>query len=157
MDLNLMFVITGGFLVTVMILLRVFAPGLYNRYVLRGARPRASSSGKSSRVLAAGILLALIFMAVYSFLTRGRTPAIERPVAPNIPAMHVESWIAFLCVLATGIVLWLFPVAALTKLLLGTVDVSLADEKEKRKIKIIMRAFGTLFLTVAAVIARQLR
>jgi len=156
MNVNLVLVIMAGAFLTMMLLLRVFAPGLYVRYVSRGARPTANSAGKSSRVLAAAILAALIFMAVYSFLARGRNPAVRRPVAPNIAAMRIENWIGFLFVFTTGILLWLFPVAALTKLSRGTIDFSRADEKGKRKAKMIIRSFGTVFLVIAAVIARRL-
>ena len=90
MNVNLVLVIMAGAFLTMMLPLRVFAPGLYVRYVSRGARPTANSAGKSSRVLAAAILAALIFMAVYSFLARGRNPAVRRPVAPNIAAMRIE-------------------------------------------------------------------
>jgi hypothetical protein len=156
MDFTLIWITTIYLLLLFAVLLRLFAPGLYDRYVLRGVRPTASSSGKSSRAVAAAVLACLIFIPLHLFLTNpARSQYVPESPASNTAVIRVEDWIGLLSLSTTGVVLWLFPAAVVTKVSRRTIDVSVADGS-KRKIYTFVRVLGTLFMIGAVLIARQL-
>jgi hypothetical protein len=97
MDLNTFSVITAGVLVTLAVVLRLFAPALYYKYFLRGAaQPATSSSEKSSRAVAAAMLVGIILSVSHFFFRRLQ----HKPLAPYIAVTHsvpmrVGAWTGF--------------------------------------------------------------
>ena len=147
-------------IVTLLILavLKVAAPHIYDRYVLRDTtRPTPS---RSSRAVALVILAGMVLFAVRFGLNllHGSRPVSEMPahVTPRGAEMGIGAWIGLLCVSGTGIALSLFPVAVITRLSQERIVLTPADEVATRKIKAIGRVLGVLFLIGAILIARQL-
>jgi hypothetical protein len=150
MNFHLILIILVGTLIILATLLRLFAPSLYDRYVMGRDVPVASSAGKSSTLAAVIVLIVPIFIAVHLWLTGHKSKIPGRPPAAKVGASSVEVWIGFVIVATTGIILWLHPLSVASKLSRGSLDVYLADVTAKKKIKFSIRAMGTLFLLLAA-------
>jgi hypothetical protein len=149
MNFHLILIILVGTLIILATLLRLCAPRLYDRYIIRREAPAASSTGKSSTLAAVIVLIVPIFIVVHLWLT-GHKSRIPGPPAAKVGASSVEVWIGFVIVATTGIILWLHPLSVASKLSRGSLDVYLADVTAKKKIKFSIRAMGTLFLLLAA-------
>lgn len=158
MGVNLILVITVGVLVTFAVLLRLFAPQVYYRYILRGMSEPPHPPQKSSKAAAIAALVALLFICVHlgtHVFTVGQS-TLHQSVTRRGTAMQMESWMALLCVSATGVVLCLFPVAVITRLSHRRIILSSGDESAAKKIKTLGRGLGVLFLIGAVLIARRL-
>jgi hypothetical protein len=154
-DLNSMLIAAAIVALLAFALLKVVAPGAYDKYILRDvSRPAPSPS---SRFVAIVIVAVILFLAVRFGIdvlhgsSHGRISPTQRP-----PALRVEAWVGLLCASVTGIILTLFPVGVITRLAKRRLLPSSVDEQAARKISTLGRALGVAFLIAVILIARAL-
>lgn len=158
MGIDLILVVVVGVLVTLAVLLRLFAPRIYSRYVLRGMSETADPSQSFSKVGAVAALIALLFICVHlgMHVLGDRQITLHGFATRDGSASQIQSWIALFCTSATGIVLCLFPVAVIRRLSKEKIPFSSADRGATTQIKIFGRLLGVIFLIGAVLIARSL-
>ncbi len=140
-----------------LVLLRVVASTTYDKYILRDTTRPAPA--RASRLVALLILVATAVFAVRFFrdlLHSANQQQLHTPAVLNDSAGHAGAWFALLCVAITGIILSVFPVQVVTALIRGRIVLPRADEEGTKKVRILGRLLGVLFLIVAVLIGRRL-
>ena len=158
MGIDLILVLVVGVLVALAVVLRLFAPRISSRYVLRGTSETADRSS-FSKAGAVAALVALLFICVHlgTHVLSDRQVTLRGFATRDGDPTQIQSWIALFCTSATGIVLCIFPVAVIRRLSKEQITLSSADRRATKQIKILGRLLGVIFLTAAVLIARSLR